>query len=75
MTRESRTLWNKLQKARRLELEKEELMRDIMSCLNKYEELNVDLHASNSDNLEETLSCFVEYGEDEEKLKRFFEKR
>ena len=75
MTKESRTLWNKLQKARKLELEKEELVRDIIGVLDMYDELDIDLHASNSSNVGETVSCFVCYGEDEDKLLSFFERR
>lgn len=75
MTKESRKLWNNLQKARKLELEKRELMREVFDVLDKYDELDVNLHASNSNNLEETLSCFVDYGEDEDKLLVFFETR
>lgn len=75
MTKESRKLWNNLQKARKLELEKRELMSQVFNVLDEYGELDIDLHASNSNNLEETLSCFVDYGEDEDTLLVFFEMR
>ena len=75
MTKESRTLWNKLQKARKLEIEKQELIEEIICVLEKYDETGIDLDASNSSNVEETISCFVCYGEDENKLLNFFEIR
>lgn len=75
MTRESRTLWNKLQKARKLEIEKQELIEEIICVLEKYDEIDIDLDASNSSNVGETISCFVCYGEDENKLLNFFEIR
>ena len=75
MTKESRHLWNNLQKARKLELEKRNLMNEVFDVLDNYNELDINLHASNSSNLGETLSCFVDYGEDEDKLLVFFEMR
>lgn len=75
MTKESRHLWNNLQKARKLELEKRNLVDEVFDVLDKYDELDINLHASNSSNLGETLSCFVDYGEDEDKLLVFFETR
>ena len=75
MTKESRTLWNKLQKARKLEIEKQELIEEIICVLEKYDEIDIDLGASNSSNVGETISCFVCYGEDENKLLNFFEMR
>ena len=72
MTKESRMLWNKIQKARKLELEKKELLHEVFDTLNNYNELEIDLGASNSSNIEETISCFVDYGEDEDKLAIFF---
>ena len=72
MTKESRMLWNKIQKARKLELEKKELLHEVFDILNNYDELEIDLGASNSSNVEETISCFVDYGEDEDKLVFFF---
>ena len=75
MTKESRTLWNKLQKARKLELEKQELLAEVFCVLEKYDETDVDLGASNSSNVGETISCFVCYGEDGNKLFNFFERR
>ena len=75
MTKESRHLWNNLQKARKLELEKRNLMNEVFDVLDNYNELDINLYASNSSNLGETLSCFVDYGEDEDKLLVFFETR
>lgn len=75
MTKESRMLWNKLQKARRLEIEKQELIEEIIYTLEKYDEIDIDLDASNSSNVGETVSCFVCYGEDEDKLLTFFAAR
>ena len=72
MTKESRMLWNKIQKARKLELEKKELMQEVFDVLNNYDELEIDLGASNSNNIEETISCYVNYGEDESRLAIFF---
>lgn len=75
MTKKNRRLWNNLQKARKLELEKQKLMNEVFSEIDENDELDIDLHASNSNNLSETLSCFVDYGEDEDKLLIFFETR
>ena len=75
MTKESRMLWNKIQKARKLELEKKELLHEVFETLDRYDELEIDLHASNSSDVGETISCFVCYGEDEDKLDSFFCRR
>lgn len=75
MTKESRTLWNKLQKARKLEIEKQKLIAEIICVLEKYDETDIDLGASNSSNVGETISCFVCYGEDSNKLFNFFKRR
>lgn len=74
MTRENRTLWNKLQKARNLELQKQQLLRKVFDAIDD-DEYEINLHASNSNNLAETISCFVDYGEDDDKLFSYFERR
>lgn len=74
MKRKNRILWNKLQKARNLELQKEQLLREIFEAFDN-DEREINLHASNSNNLEETISCFIDYGEDDDKLFSYLERR
>lgn len=75
MTKENRATWNKLKKARRLTEQANELLDDAMTDFLPDELVTVNLHASNSNNLEETVQCFVLYGEDEKKVQRYLQKR
>lgn len=75
MNKTNRHIWVSLQRLRRLEEEKQVRMSVLFSEFSQDELDNVDLGASNSSNLGETLCCFVDYGEDDDKIYEYLEKR
>lgn len=74
MTSRNRQLLYMIKKARDYVNESAKLLNIVMMELTE-EELSINLHASNSDNLEETIQCFVQYGEDEDKIDEYFRAR
>jgi hypothetical protein len=52
-----------IEKARNFEMRKNELITDIYFLLEDYEPENIPSGAENASNLEEAISCFIQYGE------------
>ena len=75
MTRENRKIWAQIERAHRLEEEKSAIMHRIFESFSDEELETVNLGASNSSNLGETICCYVDYGEDGEKISTYLERR
>lgn len=74
MTKENRDIWNKIQKAKRLSDESASLLSDVLNSFGA-DELETNLQASNSNDLEETIQCYIQYDEDGEKIYDYLCKR
>ena len=65
-------MWNSLKEARRYQIGIDALTGMVLDQLEETGDLEKDMHASNSNTLEETIMCYVQYGEDKDILEKYF---
>lgn len=76
MKLDNRLIWSNILIARERAKEMEYLLNHEIIPSLTVEELDIKLDgSSNSNNLEETIQCFINYGEDKEILRQYFKNR